>query len=318
MTYKIKVKKVTKEIMTDRIVLDNTSKARKLYVRDCKFRDFCEIIRLTGDKKALFISIILKTKMILNSYNTEYENIFVMISIKIKSRNTLKYEPSYNYEYNNIIESKIYDLRIHRAGSLLSHAQGVSSFDIDIHFRRIILAGGLSGSVKLWFTHPKIHLERSIKSSNYPVLDLKILKNKNSFLCNYADKKLISYELKTFRRICNIGVKKQFTSILLHPYDHNIVYTGCTSGIIYEWSLREGKLVSQYNGHLGMITSLINLDRQYLLSSSEDKSFGIWKFGLPIQIKKISRTFIGSLTTGIKINASSCIAYQSKENKVIF
>mmetsp|Transcript_15498 Transcript_15498/g.21740 ORF Transcript_15498/g.21740 Transcript_15498/m.21740 type:complete len:405 (-) Transcript_15498:1151-2365(-) len=203
--------------------------------------------------------------------------------------------------------------------NFLSHISGVNCIGNFLNKNNMILSGGLNGKIKLWDFRNKVCLIKCFGFTKKPITHILSRPDSNHIIINGIEKKILVLDPYTFRKKNCLNINKNFTSILLLKNNPNILFTGCSDGNIYEWDLQYNALKNTYKNHLGKVTTICPLkDKDYFISASEDKTFGLWKVNTTHKIKKISRTFAGSINnSSIPFLDSSLVCHHLKENKII-
>ena len=70
-------------------------------------------------------------------------------------------------------------------------------------------------------------------------------------------------------------------------YPH-VFFVASSSRKIYQFDLRTGTKMMEYNQHLGAVNTLTFIEEHKFISSSDDKKLFIWEYGVPVVTRHVS------------------------------
>mmetsp|Transcript_10000 Transcript_10000/g.16132 ORF Transcript_10000/g.16132 Transcript_10000/m.16132 type:complete len:369 (-) Transcript_10000:1099-2205(-) len=251
--------------------------------------------------------------LLLQTFNVDL--VYRSISSKTNNFKSIKFSKCIN---NDKIKNAS-NFSVFLKNHFLSHISGVNTVSNFLNNNNMVLGGGLNGKIKLWDFRHKISLIKSFGFTRKPITHILSNPETNHIVINGIGKTIHILDPYTFRDKYCVNINKNFTCLLLSKSNPNILFTGCSDGNIYEWDLEYHVLKNTYKNHLGKVTTICSLkEKDYFLSASEDKTFGLWKINTAHKIKKISRTFAGNINnSSTPFLDSSLVCYNSKENKIL-
>ena len=114
--------------------------------------------------------------------------------------------------------------------------------------------------------------------------------------------------------LCNRKVPYQ---VKFHPSEHESFMMAASDNRLWQWDLKSGDTVQEYNHHLAAVNSVLFADDgRRFVSTSDDKKILIWEYGIPVPMKYISDPTMHAIpTTGLHPWEQHWCA-QSMENEI--
>jgi len=105
-----------------------------------------------------------------------------------------------------------------------------------------------------------------------------------------------------------------------HPDDsrQHVFLAGGADKKIIQWDINSGKIVQEYDQHLGAVNSITFVDgNRRFVTSSDDKSLRVWEWGIPVVIKYISEPHMHSMPVIACHPDGNWFVGQSLDNQIV-
>jgi len=125
---------------------------------------------------------------------------------------------------------------------------------------------------------------------------------------------------ETGQVITTFSNKKTPYCIAVHPdpRQEHMVIGGYSNKKAVEWDTREGKIVQEYDEHLGAVNSVTFMDDgKRIVTTSDDKKIFVWEYGIPVVSKHIAQPSMHSVPAVTVHPSNKFWAGQSMDNKII-
>ena len=97
-----------------------------------------------------------------------------------------------------------------------------------------------------------------------------------------------------------------------------MLLAGASDNRIYQWDLRSGEVVQEYNHHLQAVNVVEFIDEgRRFVSTSDDKKVLVWEYNIPVPIKYISEPHMNSIPSVTTHPHGHAWAGQSLDNKIV-
>jgi len=93
---------------------------------------------------------------------------------------------------------------------------------------------------------------------------------------------------------------------------------GCSDKKVIQWDMNSGRIVQEYNQHLGAVNTITFIDdNRRFVTSSDDKSIRVWEWGIPVVIKYISEPHMHSMPSMAVHPDGNWFVGQSLDNQIL-
>lgn len=209
---------------------------------------------------------------------------------------------------------RCWDLKSSKCAKKMSSPNGAPITSMKVCLRNndrpFCASGALNGDVSLW------DLEKGVISTVYTG------HASNVSSIDYADTKLFSSSFDSFVKI--VDVEKEEIVSVLRPNQQpirsisvsgNDLFVGTSTGVIYQYDLRNGQVTGSFKGHADSVLCTRIYDANYLLSGSEDSFVVLWD----IKTKEMVHVYGGhkDCVTAISITDQDKSVYSGSLDKTI-
>jgi hypothetical protein len=102
------------------------------------------------------------------------------------------------------------------------------------------------------------------------------------------------------------------------PADENVFLMAASDNKIYQWDVRSGSVVQEYNYHLQPCNSITFFDNgRKFISTSDDKKVLVWEYDIPVPIKYIAEPDMHSIPSVTLHPSGNFFAGQSMDNTIV-
>eukprot|EP00747_Dinoflagellata_sp_TGD_P155312 gnl/TRDRNA2_/TRDRNA2_177568_c0_seq1.p1 gnl/TRDRNA2_/TRDRNA2_177568_c0~~gnl/TRDRNA2_/TRDRNA2_177568_c0_seq1.p1 ORF type:complete len:457 (+),score=-15.09 gnl/TRDRNA2_/TRDRNA2_177568_c0_seq1:424-1794(+) len=184
----------------------------------------------------------------------------------------------------------------------------------------LLLSGGLDGKVKLWDVHNDHRCLNTYLGHNESIRDIDFDNSGRAFVTSSFDNRIIIWDTETGKTKRKISCNKLGYALKIHPDDEkqDILLVGCPDRKIYQYDLRTGGIVQEYDRHLDSVNTItfVNQNR-WFLTTSDDRTIRVWEFGIPEQIKYIADPNMHSVSNVTKEPKNRWLLMQSMNNTIL-
>lgn len=200
------------------------------------------------------------------------------------------------------------------------HNKGVSAIRFFPKYGHLLLSAGMDGKVKLWDIYNDQELLRSFMGHKKAVKDICFTNDGRKFIsCSY-DRVINLWDTETGECLGSYSNGKIPYCVKFHPdrQKEGLFLAGCSDKKIIQWDTNAGKIVQQYDGHLGAVNSIAFIDDgRRFVTSSDDKSLRVWEWGIPVVIKYISEPHMHSIPALAVHPNGKWFVGQSLDNQIV-
>jgi len=108
--------------------------------------------------------------------------------------------------------------------------------------------------------------------------------------------------------------------VKFNPDNHkqHLFLAGCSDKKIIQYDTNSGKIVQEYDQHLGAVNTITFIDdSRRFVTSSDDKSIRVWEWGIPVVIKYISEPHMHSMPSIALHPNGKWFVGQSLDNTIV-
>ncbi|KAJ6313130.1 hypothetical protein OIU77_014606 [Salix suchowensis] len=172
------------------------------------------------------------------------------------------------------------------------HTKGVSAIRFFPKHGHLILSAGMDTKVKIWDVFNSGKCMRTYMGHSKAVRDISFCNDGSKLLTAGYDKNIKYWDTETGQGISTFSTGKIPYVVKLNPDDdkQTILLAGMSDKKIVQWDMNTGQITQEYDQHLGAVNTITFVDNnRRFVTSSDDKSFRVWEFGIPVVINTRER-----------------------------
>jgi len=200
------------------------------------------------------------------------------------------------------------------------HTKGVQAIRFFPKYGHLLLSAGLDSKVKIWDCYNDRKCLRTYMGHTNAVRDVTFSNDGKKFVSTSYDRYAKLWDTETGQCIQAFHNKKIPYCCKLHPDENkqHILMTGCSDKKIIQWDMNSGKLVQEYDAHLGGVNTITFVDNnRRFVTTSDDKKIYIWEFGIPVVMKHISEPNMSSCPSVCLHPSNKFFLGQSLDNTIV-
>ena len=184
----------------------------------------------------------------------------------------------------------------------------------------LLLAASASGKIMLYDVYRNNREPlRSYVGHTKSVNDICFAPDGKTFLDASYDRSMKLWDSETGQCIGKFGTKATPHVARFNPSIPHEFLAGFNDNKIVQFDIRSGEVVQEYDHHLGPVNTITFCDDEdkRFTTTSDDRSFRAWEYGIPVPIKFISEPDMFSMTRSCKHPRKDFILYQSSDNQIV-
>ncbi|KAJ2997260.1 pre-mRNA-processing factor 17 [Globomyces sp. JEL0801] len=171
------------------------------------------------------------------------------------------------------------------------HTKAVNVIQFFPKSAHLIISGSMDHKIKIWDVYNERNCKRTYMGHSKGIKDLNFNNSGTHFLSASYDKWIKHWDTETGQCIGRFTTKKIPYCVTFnpHPDKQHVFLTGCQDKKVYQFDIRSGEVVQQYDQHNGAVNTItfIDDDRRFI-TTSDDKSVRCWEVDIPVVIKYIN------------------------------
>jgi pre-mRNA-processing factor 17 len=178
----------------------------------------------------------------------------------------------------------------------------------------------MDSKVKLWDVYNKMQCIRTFMGHSKGVRDICFSNDGRKFISAGYDKIMNLWDTETGECIGSFSNGRIPYCVKFNPDSQrqNLFLAGCADKKIYQWDVNSGKIVQQYDQHLGPVNTITFIDNnRRFVTTSDDKSIRVWEWGIPVVIKYISEPHMHSMPAVTVHPNGKWFLTQSLDNQIL-
>jgi len=196
------------------------------------------------------------------------------------------------------------------------HSGGVQCIKFFPTTGHLLLSCSLDSKIKIWDTQSDCRVTYSGHSQG--VRDVSFTSDGSKFYSASFDTLVNYWDTETGKIINTYTNNKIPFCVSVHPRDDHSIIVGNQVCKAIQYDARTGKVVQEYNEHLGSVSSVTfcqNGDK--LVTTSDDRKIFVWLYGIPVVEKYIAEPHFHSVPAVTVHPSGKFFAGQSMNNSII-
>ncbi|KAJ3069956.1 hypothetical protein HDU98_006972 [Podochytrium sp. JEL0797] len=200
------------------------------------------------------------------------------------------------------------------------HTKGVNQIQFLPKTAHLLLSASMDSKVKIWDVYNDRRCLRTYMGHSKAVKAIDFSNDGKRFLsCSY-DKWIKLWDTETGQCIRSFSTKRIPNCVTFNPSGdkQNIFLTGCADKKVYQFDTNSGKVVQEYDQHLGAVNTVTFVDNnRRFVTTSDDKTMRAWEYGIPVVIKYIAEPDMHSMPAVTLHPSQKWLACQSLDNQIL-
>ncbi|KAH6575546.1 hypothetical protein BSLG_000207 [Batrachochytrium salamandrivorans] len=200
------------------------------------------------------------------------------------------------------------------------HTKGVNAIRFLPETAHLLLSAGMDSKVMLWDVYNDRQCLRTYAGHHKGVRDISFSNDGRRFLSASYDKYLKLWDTETGACISRFTTKRVPYCVKFNPdpAKQDIFLTGCQDKKIYQFDIRTGEIVQEYDQHLGAVNTITFVDdNRRFVTTSDDKTLRAWEVDIPVVIKYVAEPDMHSMPAVTLSHNKKWLACQSLDNQII-
>jgi pre-mRNA-processing factor 17 len=198
------------------------------------------------------------------------------------------------------------------------HSGGVQCMRFFPSTGHLLLSCSLDSKIKIWDTLSDKDCRVTYSGHSQGVRDIQFTSDGSRFYSAAFDTLVNQWDTETGKIISTLSNNKIPFSVAVHPRDDNSIIVGNQVCKAIQYDARSGKVVQEYNEHLGSVNSVTFLcGGNKLVTTSDDRKIFIWSYGIPVVEKYIAEPHFHSVPAVTVHPSEKFFAGQSMNNSII-
>lgn len=184
----------------------------------------------------------------------------------------------------------------------------------------LLLSAGYDNKVKLWDVMGNRQCVQTYIGHSKAVKDISFNHDGAKFLSCGFDRFQRIWDTETGEVIHTFSTGKLANVGRFYPdlEKGDIFLCGMNDKKIVQWDLRSGRVVQEYDQHLGGVNTLTFIDgNRKFVTTADDKTLRVWEFDIPVVIKYIADPGMHSLPSASSHPSDQFVAFQSMDNQIV-
>ena len=198
------------------------------------------------------------------------------------------------------------------------HKMGVQTVRLMPGTGHLMLSASMDSTIKIWDCLTDRECRMTYTGHSQAVRDVQFAFNGEKFYSCSFDTNVHLWDTETGKVISTFTNDKMNYCIAVHPKDNNSFIVGNQLKKAIQFDALSGKVVQEYNEHLGSVSSVTFCDEgKKLVTTSDDRKIFVWNYGIPVVDKYISEPHFHSVPAVTVDPSGKFFAGQSMNNTII-
>ena len=198
------------------------------------------------------------------------------------------------------------------------HTGGVQCIKFFPKSGHLLLSCSLDSRIKIWDTLSDKECRMTYTGHSQGVRDVSFTRDGSRFYSAAFDTMVHLWDTETGKIINSFSNNKIPFCVSVHPRDDDSIIVGNQVCKAIQYDAKSGKVVQEYNEHLGAVNSVTFCqDGNKLVTTSEDRKIFVWAYGIPVVEKYIAEPHFHSVPAVTVHPTQPYLVGQSMNNSII-
>ena len=198
------------------------------------------------------------------------------------------------------------------------HTGGVQCMKFFPKSGHLLLSCSLDSRIKIWDTLLDRECRMTYTGHSQGVRDVSFTRDGSKFYSAAFDTMVHLWDTETGKIITSFSNNKIPFCVSVHPRDDDSIIVGNQVCKAIQYDAKSGKVVQEYNEHLGAVNSVTFCqDGNKLVTTSEDRKIFVWTYGIPVVEKYIAEPHFHSVPAVTVHPTQPYLVGQSMNNSII-
>jgi pre-mRNA-processing factor 17 len=200
------------------------------------------------------------------------------------------------------------------------HTKSISTVRWFPKTAHLLLSCSMDCRVKLWEVYNERRCIRTYYGHRQAVRDICFNNAGTQFLSAAYDRFIKLWDTETGQCVSRFTSCKIPYCVKFNPEENkqHFFVAGTSDKKILCWDVRSGKIVQEYDRHLGAVNTITFVDEnRRFVTTSDDKSLRMWEWDIPVDIKYIADSTLYSMPAVTLSPNQKWLACQSMDNKIV-
>ena len=198
------------------------------------------------------------------------------------------------------------------------HSGGVQRIKLFPGYGHLLLSCSLDGTVKIWDCLSDKKCKQTYTGHSQAVRDIQFTHGGRRFYSAGFDTLVRLWDTETGQVISTLSDSTLAFCLAVHPDNFDSVVVGTQSKKAVQFDSGSGRIVQQYAGHQGSVSSVSFVeDGRKLITSSDDRKVFTWVYGIPVIDRYIAEPTMHSIPAVAIHPSNKFLVGQSMNNTIL-
>lgn len=198
------------------------------------------------------------------------------------------------------------------------HTGGVQCIKFFPQSGHMLLSCSLDSRIKIWDAVGDRECRMTYTAHSQGVRDVSFTRDGSRFYSAAFDTLVHLWDTESGKIISSFSNNKISFCVAVHPRDDDSIIVGNQVCKAIQYDARSGRVVQEYNEHLGSVNSVTFCqDGNKLVTTSEDRKIFVWSYGIPVVEKYIAEPHFHSVPAVTLHPTQPYLVGQSMNNSMI-
>ena len=198
------------------------------------------------------------------------------------------------------------------------HSMGVQAIRLFPGSGHLLLSASMDSTIKMWDYFNDRECRMTYTGHVQGVRDIQFAHEGSKFYSASFDTKVNLWDTETGKIVSTFGNDKMSYCVAVHPTDGDSIVVGNENRKAIQYDAKSGKVVQEYNEHLGTVSSVTFCDEgRKIVTTSDDRKIFIWNYGIPVVDKYISEPHMHAVPAVAVHPSGQYFAGQSMNNTIV-